>query len=189
MIKDYIKKSAKITGLVLLGFIGSLIYLGVSVLIFGQESVKFFSNNPFVSGFLHGGLEHIGFNLLAIFLLLLPLVNSKYNFEKIFWITFFISLIYLPLSIFGIMPYAIGISGTCCFLASRYFLTWEKHKNIGIALLAIIAIPDLLNLFDSGAKIAHGVHLIGYILGVISLKKDLLRKITPNWIYDKIGVE
>lgn len=186
--KENLKRTSKITGAITLACLASFVIFGLGLGILGEDSANFIMMNPFISGFLHGGVEHFLFNIIFIFLLLLPLVNSSFDFKKIFWLTFFISLVYLPVSVLGITSPAIGISGTCAFLASRYFLTWGKNKYLGIGILGFLIFCEIFSMSDPNNHTAHGVHFIGYLLGFISLKITLYQKLIPSWIYNRISV-
>lgn len=136
------------------------------------------SLNPFISPFIHVDLIHFSTNMLVIFLAMLHTSNREYKFKDLYWISFLISLFYLPVSLLGITPIAIGLSGTGYFLVTRAGLSWNLITKFFVLFLAFIEIVCLSDLSDG---IAHGVHLIGMALGYISLKWDfsLLNKKPP----------
>lgn len=127
--------------------------------------------NPFIKGYLHLGIEHFSTNFFILFLVLLSPVNQSYDFRKIYKITLIISLIYLPLEILGLSETALGLSGTCYFLLSRYFFSWKERSRLGVFIISILALLELgASVNTSIDKTAHLVHVIGIILGYISLR-------------------
>jgi hypothetical protein len=66
----------------------------------------------------------------------------------------------------------VGISGTCYYLLARYFFTWGNKKNLGKAIILILAAAELFAIAENDGA-AHGVHLIGILFGYLSLKKSL----------------
>lgn len=122
--------------------------------------------NPFLSGFLHQSLEHLLLNMVILFIGLLHPINKKINWKSIFIVTLVISLSYLPVSILGITPFSIGLSGTCYFFLTRATINWGIIGKIAIFLLFFF---EFLSLFLE-TNTAHGVHLIGIIFGFLSLQ-------------------
>ena len=104
---------------------------------------------PIISGFIHQSLSHFFFNILLLFLLLIYKGNS-YNIKQMVF--------------FGVLT-SIGISGLVYFLMTRFLI---GYKKIFIPLLVIIFIGELVTLNDPDG-ISHWGHLIGIILGFISL--------------------
>jgi len=182
-----LKFSAKTTGLVALFCIAAFIVLGIQMAIFGNDKANILMFNPFISGFLHAGIGHFGWNIAMVFLTLLSSVNSSYNIVKIFWVTFLLSLLYLPISILGVTLPAVGISGTCYFLLARYFFSWEKHKKIGYGIILFLVFCEVITITDISDKVAHGVHIMGAVLGYISLKTKYIEKFFPKFIAEKIA--
>jgi len=185
--KNNLIKSAKTTGIVTLFCIASFVVFGLQIAIFGESFSNLLMMNPIISGFLHVGLSHFGCNIIVLFLILLAPINSSYDIKKIFWVTFVISILYLPFPIMGITPAAVGISGTCMFLMTRYFFTWKKYPKIGMAIILLIGISELANILDVSDGTAHGVHVLGIILGYLSLNSGIFNSIFPQWISKKIA--
>jgi hypothetical protein len=179
-----IKNSAKITVQVAILSIASFIIFAIAMGIFGDAGEFLVGSNPLFSGFIHLSMDHILFNLLLIFIFTLPSQNSSYNIRKIYWITFIISCAYLPISLLGITEYAVGISGTCYFLASRFFFSPEGNiiKRIFLfSIFSFLLLGEFINMTKPISDgVAHGVHFMGVLLGIFSLY------IKPNLITPKI---
>lgn len=173
--KERLLKSLKVTGKVLGLSVALFLLAIVSVALLGDWSQKLFTFNPLISGFLHISIDHLAFNILGVFLLMLARANQDYTLKDLFWITFLISLIYLPIPLIGLTPPAIGISGTCMFLMTRYFLTWKRAKGIGVFLLILTLGLEASDIFTNDG-IAHGVHLLGGVMGYLSLKSEVITK-------------
>jgi hypothetical protein len=183
-----LKFSAKTTGLVILLCLSSFVVLGIQIAIFGENSSHVLMLDPIISGFLHAGFVHFSLNMILLFLALLSTINQTYNIVKIFWVTFFLSVLYLPVSILGITEPAIGISGTCYFLMSRYFFSWQKKPLVGKGIILFLALIELVNVGNTAEdKTAHVIHLLGVILGYLSLKTANLEKYLPKWISTRIA--
>lgn len=119
---------------------------------------------PFISGFIHQSLAHFGFNILAIFILLLYKGN-KYDLKQMILITIAIQSITFILSYTIGIQTSIGISGLVYFMLTRFLLSYHK---ILIPILIIIGLGELVTLNDPDG-ISHWGHLIGIIFGIISL--------------------
>lgn len=166
-----IKRSKNSLKLVLKIFLACLLF---SLLFFISSQITINQNislSPFVSPFIHGDIFHLFTNLIFIFVSVLHPINQGYKLKEIYIISFFIALLYLPISLLEITPIAIGLSGTGYFLMSRACFNWG---TTGKVIIIGLTISELFFLSDLEDGIAHGVHLIGIILGYISLKKDLL---------------
>ena len=85
---DRIKFSSVLTLKVLMLSLVAFVGFAIFIEIFGEDSKTIFVLNPFVSGFIHGSLDHIFFNLGMIFLFSLAHINSEYDIKRIFWVTF-----------------------------------------------------------------------------------------------------
>jgi hypothetical protein len=129
MNKKSITPALKTTGLATAGCVAAFIIFAIQLGIFGESSSSILLMDPIISGFVHAGISHFLFNIVLLFLLLIPVVNSGYDIKKIFWITFFLSVAYLPISILGLTEPAVGLSGTVYFLMVRWFFTWEKKPG------------------------------------------------------------
>jgi hypothetical protein len=127
--------------------------------------------NPFIKGYLHLGLEHFATNIIILSLTLLSPVNRSYDFKKIYIVTVVISLIYLPFELLGLSQTALGLSGTCYFLLSRYFFSWRERSRLGMLIISVLALLELgASVNTSIDKTAHFVHVLGIVLGYLSLK-------------------
>jgi len=73
------------------------------------------------------------------------------------------------------------------FLMTRYFFTWKKYPKIGMAIILLIGISELANILDVSDGTAHGVHVLGIILGYLSLNSGIFNSIFPQWISKKIA--
>jgi hypothetical protein len=166
--KENIKASARTTAFAILLSVAAFIIFAIELAIFPGLDSNTVSMNPFISGFMHATISHIGLNSFVLFFVLLSPVNSGYDIKKIVIVTTIISLIYLPVSVLGITKAAVGLSGTCYFLLSRYFFSWKRYRIIGYAIILFLAFAEGLAL-PTGDGEAHGVHLIGIALGFITL--------------------
>ena len=180
------KFSLKITGQVTLACLAAFLIFGMQIAIVGSGKEKILMMNPLISGFLHAGVTHFLLNIVLIFLAMLAPINRSYDIKKIFWITTILSVLYLPIPLSGSTLPAIGISGTCYFLLSRYFFTWKNKHKIGVAIILLLAFAELVAIPHLEDNTAHGVHLMGIVLGYLSLSAKL-NKIMPNWLYLKIA--
>jgi hypothetical protein len=106
--------------------------------------------------------------------------NRFYTYERIFWITSLIALLYLPIILIDSRFASIGISGTCYFLLARGLLSLKRLKLVGYFIISSIIIAEFAGL-GGNDEIAHTVHIIGAILGILSLPKFRL-----NFIHEKI---
>lgn len=177
--------ASKTTGLAIAGCVAAFIILAIQIAIFGEKSSGILLLDPIISGFLHTGISHFVFNMVLLFLLLIPAINGNYDIKKIFWITFFLSVAYLPVSVLGITQPAIGLSGTVYFLMVRWFFSWEKKKNLGIGIICSFLLFELTCMFDADGT-AHGVHMLGALLGYISLNKNLILSKSPVWFSQRV---
>ena len=161
-----LKKPALNVLFIFLAWVATFILSVIAKLIFGEASDSIMKYNPIINGFIHGDPSHLATNLGLIFVFLIPEINQRFNFPKIFLITLIISVIYLPISfLFGIP--AVGISGTLHFMLSRVCL---NKFNIPLYIFfAIIIFPEIINIFNTSDETAHSVHIIGSVLGFISL--------------------
>jgi hypothetical protein len=168
--KKDITRSLKLTGKVFLISIACFVlYILLTVVLDINPNSILVLYNPFISGFLHVSLDHFFYNLLGFFIFMVFGINSHYTLKNIFWITFFISLAYLPVSLLGISAPAVGLSGTCMFLIARHFLTWERFKILGILIISFVVLVEVGSIFEDDG-VAHWVHTIGAVFGFISLK-------------------
>ncbi len=154
---------------IFLAWISSFILCVIAKVIFGDASDSLMNYNPFVNGFIHGDISHLTMNLLLMFVFLIPDINQKYDFTKVFFITTGISLIYFPISL-AIGTPAVGVSGTLYFMLSRACL---NKKNILLYIFyAIMIVPELVSFTNVSDGTAHMVHIIGAALGFLSLRAE-----------------
>ena len=123
---------------IFLAWISVFVLSVIAKVIFGDASDSLMNYNPLVNGFIHGDPSHLMMNLALMFVFLIPDINQKYDFQKIFFITLIISVIYFPLALVIGMP-AVGVSGTLYFMLSRACL---NKKNILLYIFfAIMILP------------------------------------------------
>jgi len=182
--KNHFVEALKTTGWILALTIASFMILGFGSL-FGDSFAEKVMMIPFISGFIHAGFDHLALNLIMMFALLLPAVNRDYDIKRIFWLTFLISTLYLPLVILGLCPAAVGISGTAYFLLARYLWSRERYSTAAKIFLVILIIGEIGSMQDT-PDIAHLVHFIGAVLGLVSLREGLLEKYLPLQISSRI---
>lgn len=181
-IKHSVKITIQVLGLSLITFV----LLAFFIAIFGESlGSMLVCKNPFTSGFVHFEIEHLFYNLLLIFLFTFPKQNTHYDIQKLFWITFIISFIYLPICLLGLTHYSIGISGTCYFLITRYAFSnsGSSIKQIlSFSLFGLTLLGEYIRMKNTtNDDVAHGIHFIGVFLGVISLYfHDKLPKISQK---------
>jgi membrane associated rhomboid family serine protease len=168
---------------IFLAWISSFVLCVIAKMIFGDASDSLMNYNPFVNGFMHADMTHLGMNILLMFAFLIPEINQNYSFSNIFFITLIIALIYFPVALVVGIP-AVGISGTLYFMFSRACLS---KKNIFLYIFfAIIIVPELISFANVSDGIAHTVHIIGAALGFISLKAEKYNFL-PSRVTECIG--
>jgi hypothetical protein len=111
--------------------------------------------------------------MILIFLALCSRVNQGYGVLKIYAITFLMELIYLPLEIAEVSRIAIGISGTCYFLISRFFFSWKEKAWLGACIVIALASVEFWGFFYAADDAAHGVHIMGIIFGYFSIRREM----------------
>jgi hypothetical protein len=157
------------------------ICIGATIVMVLFGGGKIILMNPFVKGYLHVGFEHALTNFIMLFALLLAPINREYDFKKIYWVTLIISLLYLPTELLGVSQTALGLSGTCYFLLSRYFFSWKERSLLGAFIIGTIALLELgAGINPGSSNSAHWVHLLGIALGWTSIKyrhKKILAKL------------
>lgn len=173
-----IKFSTKVTLQVLLLSLGAFVVFAIFLAIFGENAQRIVFLNPLINGFMHSGFEHILYNLLLVFLFLLADINRPYDINKIFWLTFLLSCAYLPIALLNITEPAIGVSGTCYFLMSRFFFSREKYKVFSYIIFGLLIAAEVSAIANNDG-VAHGVHLSGVLLGFLSLNPNKY-KILPD---------
>lgn len=155
--------------LIFLAWISAFILCVIAKVIFGDSSDSLMNYNPIVNGFIHGDISHLAMNLGLMFVFLIPDINQKYNFTKIFFVTLIISIAYFPIALLVGIP-AVGISGTLYFMLSRACL--NKRNILLYIFFGIMIIPELVSFYNVSDGTAHMVHLIGAALGFLSLKTE-----------------
>jgi membrane associated rhomboid family serine protease len=154
---------------IFLAWISSFVLCVIAKVIFGDSSDSLMNYNPFVNGFIHGDISHLAMNLGLIFIFLIPEINQRYDFVKIFFITLIISIAYFPIALLVGIP-AVGISGTLYFMLSRVCFS---KKNIFLYIFfSIMIVPELISFANVSDGTAHMVHIIGASLGFLSLKVE-----------------
>ena len=141
----------------------------MQVLFWGEESSNLYMMNPLISGYLHADLSHFATNLLLLFLLMIPAINRSLNFKQLFYITTVLSILYLPISIAGLTPPAIGLSGTCCYLGGRYAWSHKKRGVLVKSFLILLICFELNNFMQPLDGQAHLMHVLGMTAGVCSI--------------------
>jgi len=164
--------------------LSTLLYILIEVIL-GSTYSYYFAINPFTSGLLHSNFDHLIWNIFGIFISLNMRCNRFYTFEKIFWVTSLIAILYFPIVLINSEFAAIGISGTCYFLIMRGAGSFKKFKILWYFMISSILIGDLMKIGDNDT-IAHSVHLIGSILGIVSLYPGKL-KFLHEKIYEIIS--
>jgi membrane associated rhomboid family serine protease len=162
--KENLGRSFVLTGKILSLVVLSFVAVWLLTMLIGDANLalKF----PLINSFVHSDLVHLFGNLLIIFLLLNSEINN-YSLKQLYIITTSISLIYFPLYLIG-LPDFIGLSGLVYFLLTRFLFSVEKFK------ILIYLIPFFLFVFEAWQiknpdGISHGVHLLGIILGTVSV--------------------
>lgn len=166
-IKKRLPVIIKIISLCLISFI-LLILLSF---LLGENTPILFTIPP-LNIFLHNSISHAVFNLILLSILIIPEINN-YNIKSIIIISSVISLLYLPFVFIGFET-VIGISGFCFYLLARFLFTREKYKSFFIFLGIFILIQEFLQIKNLDG-VSHEVHIIGYILGYLSINKNLIK--------------
>lgn len=139
------------------------------VISWGEESSNLYMMNPLISGYLHASWSHFATNLLLLFILMIPAINSSLKFKELFIVTTILSILYLPVSIAGLTPPAIGLSGTCCYLGGRYAWSIKKRGVLVKSFLILLICFELNNFLQPLDGQAHLMHVIGMTAGVFSI--------------------
>ncbi len=177
--RENLKFAFKTTGLTMLACGAATILTFIQLMIVGEDNSNFLMLNPILGGYLHLSVPHFASNMFLLFLALCSDINQKYTPKKIFYITLIIELIYLPFELLEISQIAIGISGTCYFLISRFFFSWREKAWLGASIAVVLALIEFSGFFSAPGDAAHGVHLLGILLGFLSLPRES-RSSTPK---------
>lgn len=167
IIFQYFKNPVRLTILTFVGFFVSFFFSVIAKLIFGDSSDALMNYNPVFNGFIHADPTHLIFNLCVLFPLLLFKVNQNIRIKEFLLVTFAISVVSLPISLVHGTP-AVGISGTLFFLLSRACLS--KKNWFLYTFFAITFGFEFINFLNTSDGMAHYVHVIGSVLGVLSIK-------------------
>jgi len=190
--RDQIKKSL-ITSLILGGI---FIVLIVAYAIFATVLMAIgFSSEatgyavgimPFINGAIHADFGHLFGNLLFLFVFLIPEINQGYNLKKLFWVSFFLSTLYIPIFILGIAWPAIGSSGVFYFLIGRFIFSRQAtvSKVFAYGAFFLLIIGDI-TMIPTEDGIAHIFHVMSAAIGVLTVTK--LNKIIPARIHNLIA--
>jgi membrane associated rhomboid family serine protease len=122
---------------------------------------------PIVSAFLHVDYQHLEYNLIVLFFLMLPNVNQNYVFQDFIKIIALMSVVLIPFD-FIIQQVSVGISGVVYFLFARACLS-SNHRLIRIFFVGMM-ISEIAGLGDFSDEYAQQCHVLGALLGWISLK-------------------
>ena len=173
---EAIKQKGKVILKIALLTLLSFPLLVLSYLIFGNNTEILFKIPP-INVFLHSDISHALSNILLIALLIIPAVNN-YGIKSIIIISSMISIIYIPFILFG-GGSVIGISGFCFYLISRFLFTRKKYTMPFIILGCFILLMEIIQIKNPDG-ISHGVHIIGYILGLISINPNVIKFISKE---------
>lgn len=164
-----VKNAALNVLFIFLAWVSTFVLCVIAKVILGDASDSLMNYNPLINGFIHADFSHLFMNIALIFVFLIPEINQKYDFTRIFFITLLISVIYFPISLAVGIP-AVGISGTLYFMLSRVCL---NKKNIPLYIFfGIMIAPELASFANVSDGTAHMVHVIGALLGFLSLKVE-----------------
>lgn len=143
---------------------------------------KLFFWNPILCGFVHSSPSHFFYNIVVLFLLLLPKINYLLGLKKIIGYTILISLICFPFVLLKISLPFVGISGLYYFLLTRYLLSITKYK-LAIRILLGIFIFSELGLMGNDDTVSHLCHFVGFLTSLLVFFK---KKINFTIIFKKI---
>ena len=68
---------------IFLAWVSSFVLCVIAKAIFGDASDNLMNYNPFVNGFIHGDISHLGMNLGLMFIFLIPDINKIYFYQDI----------------------------------------------------------------------------------------------------------
>ena len=163
-----IKLFLKLTVLIL----GVNIFYVLAFAIFKSNSTSaFFTYNPFLSPFIHSGIEHLLYNIIFLAVVLTPDINSNLGINNIIKLSLLLSFILFPFVLFEISDPIIGISGLCYLLLARMLITRKKYSKLYILLLIFFCIFEFKSLGNND-EISHLCHFLGIVIGVVSIIFD-----------------
>lgn len=134
------------------------------------------------ASYLHGGLLHIFFNMLA-FLQLGPLVLREYGFHRFFLVYTWSGVLGFLVSWLAGIPFTIGASASICGLigATLYYgksrgglygnIVYRQVMGWTIGLIFFGFMVPGINNWAHGGGLAGGI-LLGYLLGYADLRRE-----------------
>ncbi len=158
-LKIYFKLVALILGI-------NLIF-EILLVLFDPTTVSyFFIWNPFVSSFIHSNWSHLGYNLIALLLFLIPSINHSLGLKGLLFYATLIAFISLPFVVMQLTQPIVGISGLFYFLMTRFVFGLSKYKTPVRIVFVLLIIGELI-LLGNNDNISHFCHLIGVGLATI----------------------
>jgi membrane associated rhomboid family serine protease len=124
--------------------------------------------------FVHGGLMHIGFNMLTLYFFG-PRVEQRLGSERFFVLYFFSGICgALAMFLFNPMSAVIGASGAIFGVMFAYAKFWPRDQVLVWGVLPVevrwlVGISTLIALFGIGTGVAHFAHLGGFVGGFLYL--------------------
>lgn len=153
---------------------------GISLALFDLSFAQnLFIYNPLLNGFIHSDWEHLFYNTVVLFIVLIPEINRSLGLSRILFFTVCISLICFPFILADITLPIIGISGLYYFLLTRLIYSRKKNKIVirGIFLLFVFSEISATGNQDD---ISHFCHLVGIFLGIMDSFKNGYIKMKVN---------
>jgi membrane associated rhomboid family serine protease len=139
----------------------------ILLVLFNPSTVSyFFIWNPFINSFIHTSWEHLAYNLVALFLFLLPRINHSLGFKNILFITTLIALICFPFELLQWSLPIVGISGMFYFLMTRFVLSIKRYKLLFRIIFCLLIVGEI-SLTGNNDSISHFSHLTGVLLGFV----------------------
>jgi hypothetical protein len=167
--KKQIIIAAKNVGIIsVICFVTSLFYwIFVTFNLGGLGYLLFY--NPFLSALVHADLSHFAYNMLMLFLCLIPAINQDYKIKQLVYVATILSFLYFPLILFQFSLPIIGISMFAYFLLARIVFSREKYFWFFLSVFVITLIGEA-TLIQSDDNTAHLAHIFGATLGTISTR-------------------
>jgi membrane associated rhomboid family serine protease len=126
----------------------------------------FFIWNPLINSFIHTSWEHLLYNLLALFLFLLPTVNHSLGFKRIVFFTTVIACVCFPFEIFQLTLPIVGVSGLFYFLMTRFVLSIKNYKVLVLLVFGLLVIGEIAQIGNND-NVSHFCHLTGVFIGFL----------------------
>jgi membrane associated rhomboid family serine protease len=161
--------AAKITGIVCLICLGTsvLYWISVALNLGGLSYLLFY--NPFVSALVHADFSHLAYNMVMLFLCLIPVIHQEFEPKKIIRVATILSCLFFPFILFQISLPVIGLSMFTYFLLSRVVLSRKKYFWVYLSLFVIMLIGEA-TLIQSDDGTAHLAHFFGASMGALSTR-------------------